>query len=285
MLNAHLGRIVKISVAGLVVFAALALGLRSALGDAAQKHPSLEPPAAAAFIASQRDQDAVAASQVTSRLFHAELDRRGLSASWPLDPLWSEATSELRFTFVHALADRNGFTSALYTARPMSGDSPVTLWRLDLDPEGRVIWGDFLWLFGDVNVRTISTASASARVASSLAIAPREAGSPLPCLVFGIVSAAGDGYLALGLNCGGTAGTTSAPPVAFATIDKAGTLRPGFWSFGDIGPATDASGSVAPPRAFDLRSLSAQDASTLQTYEAGLSAQSVIGAGLSGTAQ
>ncbi len=279
MLDVHLGRIAKISVAGLILIATLALGLSTAQGAIVQPRVSLEPPDAAAFITSQRDQDAATASRVTSGLFHAELDRRGLDRAYPLDPLWSEATSKLTFTFVDALADRNGFTSALYTARPKDADYPVTLWRLDLDPQGKVIWGDFLWLFGDANVRTISSTGASPKLTYSLAFAPREAGSPRPCLVFGIVSGKGDGYLALGLNCWGSGANIAPPsPVAYATVDGSGAIHPGYWSFGDTTPTSNGKS----PRVFDFAVLSQQDASTLRTYEASLSAQSVIGSGLSG---
>ena len=290
MPNAHLGRIVKISVIALALalalVAALALGLRSTQGSVGQVPATPEPPDAAAFITSQRDQDSQTASRVTSSLFHAELDRRGLKASWPLDPLWSKATSTLTFTYVDALTDRNGFTSVLYTARPNGETSPVTLWRLDLDPNGKVIWGDFLWLFSNANVGTVSASSASPRIISSLALARRQADTPRPCLVFGVVSTAGDGYLALGLNCWGSGrSSTSTPPVAYATIDKSGTIQPGYWSFGALTPATDASGKVKAPRIFNLQDLSPGDASTLKTYEASLSAQSVIGAGLSDQTQ
>ncbi len=78
--------------------------------------------------------------------------------------LWVEATPTLDFTYLGAVKDGDGFTYALYEARPKHPDgpnAPTSLWRIDLDPEGRVIWAEFARLFDQPRVELMCGDSAS----------------------------------------------------------------------------------------------------------------------------
>jgi hypothetical protein len=233
-----------------------------------------EPPAARAFVTAQKDHDATAAARVTSPFFRAELERRGQAATWPFEGLWAEAAPQLDFRYVGAVANGQGFVHALYTARPHRlgrAGSPTSLWRIDLDPQGRVIWGEPARLFAHPEVRVIGALD----VASTLdASAPPLVGidhPARPCLTLGVRSEAGDGYLALGFGCERTADLTAAEVIAFATIDTSGELLPSHWTFGEPVSARDAAGNPVPPRGFDLTRLSEEDALLLRAYLDGLS--------------
>jgi hypothetical protein len=195
-----------------------------------------EPAAAAAFIAAQRDRDTDVASRVTSPLYHAEMSRRGLGAQWPLRTLWVDATAQLSFSFVGEVSDSHGFTYALYTARPktpVGAQPPTSLWRIDLDPEGRVIWGELARVFDRPDVRVTGGRQGALHL-SSLAqpatISPYRRGQQL---AFVARSEAGDAYVAFHPDPADPGG------VVFAQEDASGALGPSYWSYGQ---ATRAGG-------------------------------------------
>jgi hypothetical protein len=112
----------------------------------------IEPPAAAAFIAAHTVPGAVLPGTV-SPLYAAESTRRGRGAG-ALDGLWREAAPRLRFALIAAQTDGGqGLAYALYLARPRGRAEPITVWRIDLDAGGRVIWGEAVRLLhGPVRV-------------------------------------------------------------------------------------------------------------------------------------
>jgi hypothetical protein len=215
-----------------------------------QRAPN-EPATAAAFMASQRDRDTTTVALVTSPLYRAEMARRGRGTDWPFDGLWTEATAQLSFTFVGALSDSDGFTFALYTARakhPNTADAPTSLWRIDLDPEGRVIWGELARIFDSPRVEVV-------RGPRALALA-----NTRWQLLFAVRSAAGDAYVALHPD--------PADPgrIAFAQEDASGELGPSFWSFGQPMPTRDAQWHPVDPLPFDLGRLTVGQDQMLRSY-------------------
>ena len=218
------------------------LGLALTVGlMASQPSPSIaspvyppEPAAAAAFIDSQRTGNVAEAERVTSPLYRAEMVRRGRGSAWPLDGLWVEATAQLSFTYVAAVSDSRGFTYVLYTARPRypTGQaSPTSLWRIDLDPQGKVIWGDLARIFESPQVEVIR-GQGLAGTPSVLArswVAPTSV-VPLQ-VVLEVRSAAGDAYVALRPD------PTDPGRIAFVQQDTSGDIGPSYWSFGEPVPA------------------------------------------------
>ena len=231
-----------------------------------------EPPSAAAFIASQRDHDSVEAARVTSPIFRAELARRGRGTEWPFYGLWIEATSRLDFRFVSAVTDGSGFTFALYAARPrisVGPDSPTSLWRIDLDPEGRVIWGELARIFTSPEVEVVQALGDD--IDSATTALPWTASNvdDGQLSVFGVRSKAGDAYLAVGF---GQRGTTDDRPskVTFVMLNASGKVLPNCWSFGQPSPTWDAEWHPADPSAFDIDGLDPADVQTLETYLASI---------------
>ncbi len=238
-----------------------------------------EPSAASAFIASQRDHDPSAAERATSPLYRAEMQRRGRGEEWPFSGLWTEATSQLDFRFVGAIADGMGFTYALYAARskpPVGPDSPTSLWRIDLAPEGRVIWGELARIFTSPDVEIVYAppdGAASSTVALPWAVSD---GGDQPRSAFGMRSAAGDAYLALGLGWR-QMGDDRPARVAFVMLDARGNVLPDCWSFGQPIPSWDPEWHPVDPRTFDLGELDSADAATLEAYLASLAEGELYG--------
>lgn len=247
--------VVALSLFGLLAAFGLANGV-GALGGAFQSRcPSLpEPPSAAAFIQAERDRDVERASLFTSPLFRAELERRGRGAEWPFDGLWLAAASKLDFAYLGAVMDADGFTYTLYKARPKHSDgpnAPTSLWRIDLDPRGRVIWGDFVRLFDSPRVALVHDESVAWQLCTLERMWATPPGGERRQALFGVRSGAGDAYVALHPN------PEDAGRIAFAQEDATGQLGPSFWSFGQITPTWGS---------FDLGGLSDADLRTLDDY-------------------
>jgi hypothetical protein len=225
--------------------------------------PDAEPPLAAAFVAAHADPAGPAPA--LSPLHRAELARRGAGAA-ERDPLWAEAAPRLAFAYVGVLTDAGGFGHALYTARPLrpGAEGPTTVWRLDLDPRGRVVWGEPVRLLEGTAVRTVRADDPAAAGLGSLPLPPRWAGL-VPGGVLGVRTADGAGYHAVGLHRrpGG-----SPDAFLFVIADARGGLSRDPWSFGQPVPLADTSGGRALARPFlpDEPGLAAEDRALLRAY-------------------
>jgi hypothetical protein len=117
-----------------------------------------EPTAAAAFVRAFTTGDEGTADVVASPLYRYEWARRSISIEQRLavvphrwhrtadDPEW------IRFRFEGGVRDEAGFGHLIYTAWPMAwatDDPSPSVWRVDVDPDGRVIWCELVWLFSD----------------------------------------------------------------------------------------------------------------------------------------
>jgi hypothetical protein len=213
----------------------------------AAARPAASPPAAATFIAAHVAGAAALAEPGRSPLHRAELARRGRASELP-DPLWAVAAPALDFEPAGALEDGYGFAHALYIARPRRSPTtgPASVWRVDLDPLGRVIWGEPVRLLG-------SPAASVVRAADRV----------------GVRSAAGDGYVGVVVRCPGRPDL-----VAFAILDEDGTVGPDRWSFDQPLPLGDPDDhhALAPPFGPGLEEVPSADRPLLRAYLAALPA-------------
>lgn len=255
------------TIRSILVFLALVvalslLGSRPAASHADGEPWSIqsEPAAAAAYIASQWTRDTAAATLVTSPLYRAEMERRGRGADWPLYGLWVEAAAKLSFSFVGAVSDSQGFTYALYTARsqhPVSAEAPTSLWRIDLDPEGKVIWGELARVFDNPRVERVDVIGTSSAPSVLYVSWTASAVGEQRQAVFGVRSVAGDSYLAIHPD------PSDPGRITFAQEDASGQLGPSGWTFGRQVQSTAT-------RPFDLGRLSDDQVQTLRTYLGGI---------------
>src|SRR6185503_13323006 len=100
------------------------------------------------------------------------------------------------------------------TARPLEWASPrpiPSVWRVDLDPDGRVIWCELVWLFSE-GTRQLSPA------------AQRPPGLDGGTVLLGLRSSAGpEGFYAL---------ETPGRALLFVTTGPEGKSRVAAWSYG-----------------------------------------------------
>jgi hypothetical protein len=206
-----------------------------------------EPPTAGAFMAAYARGDEGAAERLASPLYGDEWARLGLSVADRRDllPRWfRDAPPDpnrawQRFAYVDGAPAPGGFGHLLYAALPVRpevavrdreasspGDRPLpAAWRVDLAPDGRVIWIEMVWLFaGDARrLRPIDVLEEEAPVPLPEPLQARR-----PRLLFGLRSGVGqEGYYAFALSPAREVG-----PVLFLARDPEGGLRPGAWSFG-----------------------------------------------------
>ena len=119
---------------------------------------TVEPAAAVEFVRAFTRGDEAAAEAVASPLYRYEWSRRAISLEQRLavvphrwhrtvdDPEW------IRFRFEGGVRDDAGFGHLIYTAWPLpwaTADPAPSVWRVDVDPDGRVIWSELVWLFSD----------------------------------------------------------------------------------------------------------------------------------------
>src|SRR5262249_57634076 len=111
------------------------------------------PRPAAAFLDAYARAGEAGAEAVASPLYAAEWERRGLS---PADrrALHAAAAADaegewVHFAYLGGAVDRRAFVHLLYLARPAGprAPSPASVWRVDADPAGRVIWLELVYLF------------------------------------------------------------------------------------------------------------------------------------------
>jgi hypothetical protein len=203
-----------------------------------QPHPSatpepvsaVEPPATSAFLAAYAAGDEVAAERLASPLYRAEWERRG----WTdrdldvLRPDWFEPGPSrvwIRFTYIGGAADSAGFGRLLFAGQSTGGDGAggASVWRVDTAPDGRVIWAELVWLFGEAG--PVMPADAT-RSLAGVALPPALAALHPRPLVAARSEASGEAYYLADATAHGQS------RVIFFALDQEGQFRPGAWSYG-----------------------------------------------------
>jgi len=199
-----------------------------------------EPIHAAEFVAAFARGDEVAADRVASPLYRAEWSLRDVSIEDRLSILPHPAASNgsatdwARFTYVNGFVDGGGFGHLLYAALATAGgdhQSP-SLWRVDTDPDGKVIWNEMVWLCSD---RTTSVAPIDTTTSASDIPVPAMFASSVPWHVLGVRSTRGnEGYYAVALRNQPSRqpAADAAPPTMFFAVDGDGQIRIGAWTYG-----------------------------------------------------
>jgi hypothetical protein len=214
-----------------------------------------EPGFAAEFVADYARGDEAAAERVASPLYRLEWSRRGLTSDdrqalrYSTGPAASSDVS-LRFSYAGGGLDRLGFGHLLYLVRPIGSGQTVapSAWRVDTDPNGRVIWAEMVFLFSpNPNaVAPIVEKDAAADVPMPEALAKLH-----PRLVSEVRSGVGkEGYYAVAVRraAAKSGTTTSTESIVFFGVDAEGELRPGAWSYGNADPEALALGQKSPAR-------------------------------------
>jgi hypothetical protein len=223
-----------------------------------------EPTGASAFLAAHTRGDASLSERVTSPLFWAELSRRG-RPDVRLDPFWSEVLAVAELTYLDTVFDERGFGHAFYRGWPRrpGSDGPATVWRLDLDPRGRVIWGEWVRLL-DGPVEWMAAEEPVAAFGAMAATLPRLSADLSAGTVFGVRSRNGEGYYAVGLR------RDPAQPrpshFLFVIAGPDGELVSDPWTFGRPWPLlnSDDGREIAPP--LDDRDWPEDDRAALRDY-------------------
>jgi hypothetical protein len=223
----------------------------------------VEPVAAAAFLAAHAQADAPRVAASVSPLYWAELRRRGRGAP-ALNPLWLESVRVLDFAYTGGIVDEGGFVHVLYAARPKKDpDGPTSVWRVDLDPAGRVIWGEPIRLLPDGGEPATPGARSDAarRLVGAASGDDRLSAGGL----LGVRSSSGDGYYALGLHRDGAVRPAT---VVFFAVDAAGARVPDYWSFGREVPIPTGPNSsrLSEPFRIERSGLAAEDRELLRQY-------------------
>lgn len=222
----------------------------------------VEPSAAASFRAAHALADAPRVAAVVSPLYWAELRRRGRGAP-ALNPLWRDSVHVLDFAYVGEIVDDAGFAHLLYAARPRDNpDGPTSVWRVDLDPDGRVIWGEPTRLLpGGGQPAVPGAQSDAARQLIRLAVGGQLSAGGL----VGVRSPNGDGYYAMGLHQNGSDRPST---VVFFGVDAAGSRVPDYWSFGRDVPIPTGPGSsrLSEPFRVERSGLPPEDRELLRRY-------------------
>jgi hypothetical protein len=231
----------------MLVGATLGLPQRAATSTA-ETAPAVslpEPPLAAAYLRAYGRGDLAVADSVASPLNRLEWSRRDVTAEARQGLLPGSAIDQsaawIQFSFVGGVRDERGFGHLLYLARPLTHDqsTPPGAWRVDTDPNGRVIWAELVFLFSD-DATALEPVAAEA-VASSLPL-PTTIAQQHPRLIAGIRASRGrEGYYLLSVPAAASAAQTGSRQAAlFVGVDAGGFARPGAWSYGQ------ESNSVAP---------------------------------------
>ncbi|HEY3109336.1 MAG TPA: hypothetical protein VGL23_11320 [Chloroflexota bacterium] len=192
-----------------------------------------EPASAARFVAAYGAADETAAERVASPLYAAEWARRGLSTDDRAAARARGAAPDARprsltFQYVNGMAEPDGLTHLFYLAWPTEPRASPTLWRVDADTSGQVIWAEMVWLFSDAV--TDVAAVTDPRALGSLPL-PGEVARLRPRLALGLsVTGTQEGYYGLEVDAPGPEGRRSA--MLFIAVDEDGQARPGAWSYG-----------------------------------------------------
>jgi hypothetical protein len=204
------------------------------------------------FVTALAQGDLAKAEQVASPLYHAEWSRRGLSVRDPLlvdrrsPQLSSSPNDTLSFTYVGSVENRQGFRHLLYVARPSNAtpDASPSVWRIDTDPQGMVIWAELVYLFDSGSASLTAVAPGDEIQAIDV---PDEIRGLNPRVATGVRRTNGsEGYFAAYVRdpTGEKASATSADAVIFFAVDAEGIIRPGVWSYGQTDPPPMPYGEV-----------------------------------------
>jgi hypothetical protein len=202
---------------------------------------------AAAYLAAYGLGDEVTAERVASPLYAAEWARRGVSVARRQALLPHLMTSDnrpapwLRFRYVGGAIDGSGFGHLLYLASSTldSGCASPTVWRVDTEPGGRVIWSELVWSFS-CDATSISIEQ-PVRTRDGLE----------PVLVVGVRAKADhSGYYVIQPHI--SSGSNLAGVVFFYGVDAQGIVRPGSWSYGRREPGPSIYGAKHEEKSISL---------------------------------
>jgi hypothetical protein len=189
-----------------------------------------EPPEAAAFFSAYRLGDETTAEQVASPLYLKEWARRKVPfdhrLAWVQYVRAENATAADWIDVSYAkgvFADGQGHLLYIGRSTQPGRTARQSVWRLDTDSTGRVIWAEMVWLFSD--------ATNELTIFSDLAEPAQDAFPPVfqrmhPEAVYGIHSATGwEGYYGVRHLAG------DKPVYSFFAVDEYGQIRVGAWTY------------------------------------------------------
>jgi len=200
------------------------------LGAAHRETIVPEPAPAAAFLSAFRRGDEATAENVASPLYRQEWSRRKISVqerqSWL--PSWHRGASStadwLDVSYVDGMIEPNGQTHLFYIGRSVNDGSAgtATVWRLDADSAGRVVWIEVVWMFSTPGTQLTRLSEPQATTAST----PPAFQRMRPESVVGVRTVDGwEGYYAVRYQAADTL------VVNFFGIDEYGSIRPGVWTY------------------------------------------------------
>jgi hypothetical protein len=233
-----------------VILVAYLVISRVAKADLVAAPPAVGPSAATtAFLDAYSRGDEVLAESLASPLYAAEWRRKGLTAAersaasgWSRSP-----TRTLGFEFFGGVRSAHGFAHLLYGVHPAASRgarASHSVWRVDVDPDGRVVWLELVYLLGEdaAGIRLDTDPAALAAVAASAGLGELGVRPTL-----GLVSTSGtEGHYLVGLGDRNGAPTR----VKTFTVDSDGAVRPGAWCFG--GKDEPSVYPPTPPRFYEL---------------------------------
>jgi hypothetical protein len=192
-----------------------------------------EPAAAASFVAAYGAGDETTAERSASPLYAAEWARRGIAATDRTSlraPVVGadRRPTPLSFQYVNGAVEPDGVAHLLYLVRPTGSTGSPTVWRVDTDARGQVIWAEMVWLFSEGATRVAPVSDPGALGSLPL---PDEVARLRPRLAVGLRAAgASEGYYALEVDAPAPDGHRA--ELLFMAVDEAGRARPGVWSYG-----------------------------------------------------
>jgi len=266
-------RAIAAGLALVLLGAALAAGLlRGGSAVTAQTAPDDEtssaptaavPSATASFVSAYGRGDIATMEAIASPLYFVEWARQGVSlgeqASLLQEHQHAPSGEWLYLFYETGLVDSRGFGHYLYVGRPISATGSPSIWRVDADASGRVIWMEMVWLFSSrslaVQAVQPDAASADSPVRSVLPSGPSD-------VVFGVRSADGvEGYYGVSPLHAVQATAASLDTVQFYAVDDTGKFRLPGWSYGERFPNRPLAGR---------QPLQADQASALSSYLASI---------------
>ncbi len=197
-----------------------------------------EPAAASAFLQAYCRGDEASAEKLASPLYRQEWARRHVSAEdrAALLPQWyrthAASTDWLDVSFVDGVTEADGTMHLLYVGRSTraEADALPSIWRVDADAAGRVIWVEMVWLFSDPGIAVAPLSDVQTPETNGL---PPALARLHPEAVVGVRATTGwEGYYAVRrVASGKESGGPAKSWLVFFAVDDTGRLRPGAWSY------------------------------------------------------
>jgi hypothetical protein len=217
------------------------------------------PTATAGFVSAYAHGDIATVERVASPLYSAEWARRGVSlgdqASVIQEHQRAPSGEWLFMSYETGFVDGHGFGHYIYVGRPVStaGSPSPSVWRVDSDPEGQVIWIEMVWLFSGPAPAVDALPPASARSDNTLqSLLPSRPSDVL----FGVHSGDGiEGYYGVGPAPESASARDSG--VKFYVVDGHGSYHLTAWTYGERIPNRPQAGK---------QQLRPEQASTLAAY-------------------